>query len=60
MYSDVIDKLKPKPRFNLKWYKDEDLYSEGDVEDIIINLIAENEVEKYTEAIYNNYSCCLT
>lgn len=43
MYEEVIKKLNPKPKFNLNWYKNEDLYSEGDVEDEIIKLIAENE-----------------
>ena len=41
MYEEVIKKLNPKPKFNLNWYKNEDLYSEGDVEDEIIKLIAE-------------------
>ena len=52
MYEEVIKKLNPKPKFNLNWYKNEDLYSEGDVEDEIIKLIAENEPEHYTDAIY--------
>lgn len=56
MYSDLIEQLKPKPTFNLKWYKDEDLYSDGPIEDIIIKIIAENEPEKYTEAIMNQMS----
>lgn len=56
MYTEMIKNLGPKPKFNLKWYKDEDLYSEGDVEDLIIKLIAENEPEEYTKAIYENYN----
>jgi len=56
MYRDIIDRLNPKPTFNLKWYKDEDRYSDGDVEDVIIRLIAESEPEDYVEAIYNNFS----
>lgn len=56
MYTEIIERLNPKPEFNLKWYKDEDLYSEGDVEDLIIKLIAENTPEDYTKAIYNNYN----
>ena len=51
MYEEVIKKLNPKPKFNLNWYKNEDLYSEGDVEDEIIKLIAENEPEHYTDAL---------
>ena len=56
MYEEVIKKLNPKPKFNLNWYKNEDLYSEGDVEDEIIKLIAENEPEHYTDAIYTHFS----
>ena len=56
MYTEIIKEKNPKPQFNLKWYKEEDLYSEGDVEDLIIKLIAENEPEKYTRAIYNNFN----
>ena len=55
MYDELIKKLNPKPKFNLKWYNDVDLYSDGDVEDKIIQLIAENKPEHYTDAIYNNF-----
>lgn len=56
MYEELIKTLNPKPKFNLTWYQNEDLYSEGDVEDQIIQLIAENEPEHYTDAIYDNFS----
>ena len=56
MYQELIEKLKPKPKFNLKWYKNDDLYSEGEIEDVIIQLIAENEPENYVNAIYNNFN----
>ncbi len=52
MYQELIEHLKPKPKFNLKWYREDDLYSEGDIEDTIIQMIAENEPEDYTQAIY--------
>lgn len=45
----------PKPEFNLKWYHGEDLYSEGDIEDLIIELLKKNEPENYTDAIYDNF-----
>lgn len=45
----------PKPKFNLQWYQNEDLYSEGDIEDLILQIIRENEPENYSEAIYSNY-----
>ncbi len=54
MYHKLIEKLKPRPIFNTVYYKDEDLYSDGDVEDVIIKIIAENEPEKYIRAIGKN------
>lgn len=51
MYNELVEKLNPKPMLNLKWYKGQDSYSDGPVEDTVIKLIAENEPEKYTEAI---------
>lgn len=52
MYQELIEQMQPKPKFNLKWYQGEDLYSEGTIEDIILQMIAENNPEDYTEAIY--------
>lgn len=52
----LIDKLSPKPYFNLEFYKGEDSYSDGDVEDTIIDIIARNEPENYISDIYDNYS----
>lgn len=51
-----IKELNPKPNFNLTWYKNEDLYTDGNVEDKIIELIAQNEPEDYVDAIYNNFN----
>lgn len=56
MYEDYIETLKPKPFFNLKWYKENDLYSEGDIEDLIVEMIAQNEPEDYSKAICQNFS----
>lgn len=56
MYQELIKRMNPKPKFNLNWYKDDDLYSEGEIEDVIIKLIAENVPEDYVSAIYNNFS----
>lgn len=55
-YKKYIDKINPKPTWNLNYYKDDDKYSDGDVEDEILKIIADNEPEKYTEAIMENYS----
>lgn len=45
----------PIPKLNLEWYKGQDLYSEGDVEDLITKLIQENEPENYSDAIFDNF-----
>lgn len=55
MYDELIAKLNPKPQFNLDWYRNEDAYSEGEIEDVIIRLIAENQPEDYVQAIADNY-----
>lgn len=55
-YEKWIKMLQPKPEFNLRWYKNADLYSEGDVEDLLIELIAKNAPEDYVDAIRENYS----
>lgn len=55
MYEELIQKLNPKPKFELKWYKNEDLYSDGSTEDINIDIIANNEPEEYVEAIAGNF-----
>ena len=56
MYQDIIHTLNPKPKFNTTFYKDADLYSDGDVEDTIIKIIAENDPDQYTDAIQNHMS----
>ena len=56
MFRKYIEQLKPKPQFNLKWYNQKDLYSDGEIEETIATLIAENEPENYVKAIYDNYS----
>ena len=56
MLTDYIETLNPKPIFNLKWYKNEDLYSEGEIEDKIIGMIVDNNTEDYVETIYKNFN----
>lgn len=56
MYSELINTLKPIPKLNLTWYKDEDFYSEGDIEDAIIQLIANNPPEDYSDIICQHFS----
>lgn len=47
---------EPKPVFNTSFYKGEDLYSDGDVENEVIKIIAANPDTDYEKAISNNYS----
>ena len=54
-YEELIERLNPKPKFNLKYYKDADQYSEGDVEDLMIELIAANAPEDYVKAIAEHF-----
>lgn len=55
-YTKYIQQLEPKPAFNLSFYKEEDKYSDGDVEDQLLQIIAENKPEDYTRAIAKNFS----
>ena len=43
-------------KLNLKWYQNEDKYSDGDVENDIIKYIAQNEPENYTGVITEHFS----
>lgn len=56
MYEELIQKLNPKPEFNLKWYNEKDVYSEGDIEDVMIHLIAEHTPEEYEHVILEHFS----
>lgn len=56
MYEKLIKDLKPLPIFNLDWYKEQDLYSDGDIEDVIIKFISENVPEHYEKTIYNHFN----
>lgn len=56
MYRELIKKMNPKPKFNLNWNKNKDLYTDGAVENVILQLIAENEPEDYVDAIYDNFN----
>lgn len=55
-YTKYIQQLEPKPAFNLSFYKEEDKYSDGDVEDQLLQIIAENKPEDYTRVIAKNFS----
>lgn len=55
MYDELIRQLNPLPNLILDWYSGQDIYSEGDVEDKIIQIIAETPPDDYVEAIYANF-----
>ncbi len=55
-YINTCNELEVKPKFNLKYYRGDDLYSDGDVEEKIIQIIRDNEPEDYSKAIYENFS----
>lgn len=55
-FDEYIDQLSPKCKMNLSFYKGEDLYSDGDIENTIIDIIANNAPEDYVKAIANEYS----
>ena len=46
----------PLPVFNTKWYSGSDSYSDGDVEETILKIIAQNNSTDYSEAITCNFS----
>lgn len=48
--------MQIKPQLNLNWYKNTDVYSDGDVEDDIIRYIMENEPEDYGQTIMEHYN----
>ena len=56
MFNKYIEQLHPHPVLNMEWYKGTDDYSEGDIEDTIVKLIAENEPEEYSKIICDNYN----
>ena len=56
MYDDLIKKINPSPNFITTWYEGEDKYSEGEIEDKIIQLIATAPSDDYTDTIYQNFS----
>ena len=46
----------PKPIFNTSFYSGADLYSDGNIEDTIISIIAQNPTTDYEEIISKNFS----
>lgn len=43
-------------KLNLKWYQDDDQYSDGDIEEDIVRYIAQNEPENYDRVMYEHFS----
>ena len=46
----------PKPYFNTNFYSGKDVYSDGDIEDDIIKIIAHNPTTDYEKDISDNFS----
>lgn len=42
-------------KLNLKWYKNDDRYSDGDIEEDIVRYIAQNEPEDYDRVMYEHF-----
>lgn len=56
-YERLLKQYRPMPRFILDYYREgQDLYSEGDIEDKIIELIMQNDIDDYERIILQNYS----
>ena len=53
---EFVKGIEVKPHLNLQWYQNEDVYSDGDVEDQIIDLLVQNDLENYSEVIMNHCS----
>lgn len=51
-----LEMFEVKPKLNLQWYKGTDQYSEGTIEDKVLQLIAENEPENYAKAVKEEFS----
>lgn len=49
-------KENPIPELNLKWYEEKYSYSDGNVEDEIIEIIKANQEVDYSKSIYENLS----
>ncbi len=51
-----FESLKINPIFNLTWCKEDTRYSDGDVEDTIIDILMDCEEEDYGQAVIDNFS----
>lgn len=56
MNQEQLSKLNVKPKFNLKFKKEDTRYSDGDVEDTIIDILEKCAEEDYGEAVVSNFS----
>jgi len=50
-YDKIISEIKPLPKWNLKWYQCNDIYTDGEIEDDIINDVLKNDTDYYSEVI---------
>ena len=47
---------KGLPKLNLSWYKGEDLYTDGDIENVILDIVDNYEEEDYIKAVLENFN----
>lgn len=55
LYKQYEERFEFKPHLTLDYYNGEDLYSDGDIEDVIVKILADNTPENYTQAVADNY-----
>lgn len=55
MYEKIIREINPKPKFTLDWYTGNDAYSEGDIEDVTLDIIRKCPPEQYIEEVAKNF-----
>lgn len=56
MNIEKLEKLEIKPKFNLKYCNNDERYSDGNIEDTIVDLLIEDNSEHYSDIIANNFN----
>lgn len=51
-----LEGIVPKPKLNLQWNKEKGVYSDGDVEDIIINHLIHNREDEFADILATQLS----
>lgn len=45
-----------KPSFNTEYYKGKDMYSDGDIENVVLEIVSDNDPEDYDQAVLDKFS----